>query len=71
MQYSHSLPHSVGSYSITNLVADTYYKVMIGGGGGGGEVGSANAGDLNDDNDRPALQAPSRLACLAPSRQEA
>ena len=27
VQYSHFLPPSVGSYSINNLVADTYYKV--------------------------------------------
>ena len=34
VQYSHFLPPSVGSYSINNLVADTYYKVMSGVKGG-------------------------------------
>ena len=46
VQYSHFLPPSVGSYSINNLVADTYYKVMVGVecGGGMGRTGRGGGG---------------------------
>ena len=46
VQYSHFLPPSVGSYSINNLVADTYYKVMVGveWGGGMGRTGRGGGG---------------------------
>ena len=68
VQYSHFLPPSVGSYSINNLVADTYYKVMSGVKGGwggveGGGRGSADVGDQTGGNSANSADRGAGRAC--------